>query len=126
MPFIYYKRVINNNLFGGMEMIYNYDTTRDAALLEGVYAHGFLETFFGHDMVRCDNFNTILTYNEIKEGKRDKAIVDCGAMNHNGDIINVRVYLWKCEIMRGIAVTIYDPEGIEYAESRYNAEVFSL
>jgi hypothetical protein len=107
-------------------MIYSTQNEKATAQLSGVYAHGFLETFLGFDVIGTDDLKDWLKFHEIMDVTKSEGVIDTKATNHNGDVVSIRVYLWFNKMPRGIAVTIYDEESIKFAEDHFNKKSFML
>jgi hypothetical protein len=84
--------------------------------LELVYAHGQLEDFLAHDMLKTDEHDIVIDFKAVRRGEKETAIIQTKAMNHNGDIISVDIYLWFNTTVRGLAVSLYDVDSRNYAE----------
>jgi hypothetical protein len=89
--------------------------------MDWVYAHGQLEEFLAYDNIMTDEVTVIGAYETVKRF-RESTVVSTKAMNHNGDIISVDIYLWFNQTMRGLAVSLYDVEGRKFAEEKFKGK----
>lgn len=107
-----------------MILPHNIKTDEFTVFLPYIYAHGELEKFFQNDLVCTNSLEIYFYYMQIKLGDENSKVRLFGfkAMNSNGEIRDVMIYLWKKRNMvRGLIVDVIDKESLEYAEDCFNS-----
>jgi len=88
--------------------------------LDWVFAHGTLEEFLEYDCVKTDSLMVFHHYLKVDKGELPYAIIEDSAENQFGEIVRVKIFLWKTQIMRGFIVNIRDEEAIKHAQEKFD------
>jgi hypothetical protein len=87
--------------------------------LTWMYAHGELETFLGFDNIDTDTLKIAEAHKSLQSGSHGTYVFDDFAMNEDGEIIKIKLYMWDAGTPRGLAVSVHDKEGISHALDRF-------